>query len=226
MLQVYGGVYPCNMWRKRIGVSESDECDLCTSKDTFSHQMCNCKKVQDAITAAHDTVWKVLYERITGGLNTEWRTWYDSLLRQVPLLEIVKPVGEACKYKPDGILQNTKLKKLYLLEFTRTTDMWSDSLEVARVRKHDKKGYNDMTLALKKSLQGWHVELLTFVLGDRGMFDERTWETHWETLDLPTKQFRSFAEVAVQMAFEVTEDILVVRRALQKEKAADARGRK
>ena len=99
--------------------------------------------------------------------------------------------------------------KIFLLEFTRTTDLWPDSLETARVRKHDKLGYQEMIQALQLSRPGWEVKLLTFVLGDRGFFDEELWKRHWKSLGLPAPLFKSFATLAVQVAHEVADEVLM-----------------
>ena len=65
-----------------------------------------------------------------------------------------------------------------------------------------------MLTALQKSRPGWLVELLTFVLGDHGFFEEKIWKAHCERLSLPAKSLTAFATLAVQAAHEVADDIL------------------
>eukprot|EP00961_Rhodomonas_salina_P263681 3563788-Rhodomonas_salina.1 len=40
----------------------------------------------------------------------------------------------------------------YLLEFTRTSDFWADSLSIAQCRKHDKMGYQNLQSDLQAAL--------------------------------------------------------------------------
>ena len=134
--------------------------------------------------------------------------WYDTRLVSIPLGSLVRPLGTAGKYKPDAVIEKVNSEQIYLLEFTRTTDLWQDSLSVARVRKHDKLGYTEMIAALRRSRPGWTVELLTFVFGDRGFFEEPVWTDHWKKLSLSPKSFRNFATLAVQVAHEVADEVL------------------
>ena len=119
--------------------------------------------------------------------------------------------------KPDGLAQSREDKGCLLLEFTRTSDFWDDSLDLARNRKHDKMGYVALQSELCKSLPNCTVELLTFVLGDRGMFDQALWTRHLDRLGLPSRLHRGFCDIAVSGAYEVVEDILSVRRSRLRE---------
>ena len=65
-----------------------------------------------------------------------------------------------------------------------------------------------MIRALQLSRPGWSVHLLTFVLGDRGFFDEVLWQQHWKTLGLSASLFKSLAALAVQVAHEVADEVL------------------
>jgi len=208
MLQVMGGVFPCNMWRKRINVCYHDTCVLCGKKDTYSHRVCSCKQMHDAITLGHDNAWRALYENLIKHVPDKTGYWFDTKLASIPLSNLSCSVGTAGKYKPDGLVEMLQNRTLYLLEFTRTSDMWEDSLERANVRKRDKKGYKLMIEALKKARPGWNVNLITFVLGDRGFFNEDQWKENWNRLKLPECGFKHFAVLAVQMAHEVADDIL------------------
>lgn len=100
-----------------------------------------------------------------------------------------------------------------LLEFTLTSDFWPDSLSLAKCRKQDKVGYVNLQSDLHATLPGWNVRLLTFVLEDRGLFDEAAWGQNLDRLGLPPNKQRAFFELAVMGAYEVAEDILAVRKA-------------
>jgi len=65
-----------------------------------------------------------------------------------------------------------------------------------------------MITGLQRARPGWRIRLITFVLGDRGFFDEERWGANWKTLKLADKGFSHFATLAVQMAHEVADDIL------------------
>eukprot|EP00961_Rhodomonas_salina_P164884 2221844-Rhodomonas_salina.2 len=122
--------------------------------------------------------------------------------------------GALKRKKPDGVAQLSSQNECFLLEFTRTTDFWTTSLDVARARKEDKEGYVDMLSGLRDRLPGWNVQLLTFVLGDRGLFDERTWTFNLDKLGLTAAKQKSFWLLAQTGAYEVVEDILKVLAAL------------
>eukprot|EP00961_Rhodomonas_salina_P072499 974269-Rhodomonas_salina.2 len=109
------------------------------------------------------------------------------------LAELAAPLsGSVRRKKPDGVAQQSSQNKCFLLEFTRTTDFWSTSLDAARVRKEDKEGYIDMLYALRDSLPGWKIQLLTFVLGDLGLMDERLWRANLTKLGLaPPKHWQT-----------------------------------
>ena len=79
-----------------------------------------------------------------------------------------------------------------------------------------------MVRALHISRPGWTIELLTFVLGDRGFFDEALWKEHWERLKLPDSAFKGFATLAVQSAHEVADEILTTYQgAIKAKKTGD-----
>ena len=68
------------MWRHRTGVAECDKCVLCGTRDTYSHRVCTCKAVGDAVTLAHDHAWQRLYEHLVGHLSDNILHWYDTRL--------------------------------------------------------------------------------------------------------------------------------------------------
>jgi len=111
-------------------------------------------------------------------------------------------------YKPDGLVERIENRTLYLLEFTRTTDLWESSLEKANIRKRDKEGYQPMIGALQRARPGWNVKLITFVLGDLVFFYEQLWKENWQRLKMHEAGFKHFATLAVQMAHEVADEIL------------------
>eukprot|EP00961_Rhodomonas_salina_P253155 3421199-Rhodomonas_salina.2 len=95
----------------------------------------------------------------------EWKLHYDSPIGKMPLSDLTRAItGSVRNRKPDGVAQRSTQNECFLLEFTRTTDFWAASLDVARARKEDKEGYVDimMLAVLQERLPGWDVRLLTF----------------------------------------------------------------
>ena len=143
--------------------------------------------------------------------------WYDGAIGKMGVRLHHSLPASVLKLKPDGLAQFREGKGCLLMEFTRTSDFWADSLDVARNRKHDKVGYVKLQSELCKALPNCDVELLTFVLGDRGMFDHALWTRHLDRLGLHSKLHNGFFDIAVAGAYEVVEDILSVRRARVRE---------
>ena len=214
MLQLLGRVFPCGLRSYRIGRASSSACNLCGCVETPSHILCSCKPLQDIVTASHDKIWKRLFEFLNVSLP-DWKFHFDKAIGKFDLLELTRPfTGSVSKKKPDGAAQRMSQNECFLLEFTRTTDFWPTSLDASRVRKEDKEGYVEMLAGLCDRLPGWNVQLLTFVLGDRGLFDEKTWKLNLDSLCLTLSQQKNFVRLAQTGAYEVVEDILQVRSAL------------
>ena len=102
---------------------------------------------------------------------------------------------------------------LYLLDFLRTSDFWSDSIARASERKLTKQGYSDLLLALQSALPGWNIKLLEFALGDRGFFPQSRWLEHLQSLKVPVKHLQAYYAIAVAGAYEAVDDILRARQA-------------
>ena len=70
--------------------------------------------------------------------------------------------------------------------------------------------YTPLIDALKSSNPDYHIELLIFCLGDRGLLDSSLWASNWETLSLPDKGLSPFCTAAALVAQQVASDILAV----------------
>eukprot|EP00961_Rhodomonas_salina_P151041 2033861-Rhodomonas_salina.1 len=91
--------------------------------------------------------------------------WYDGAVGKMGILHMGQPLPRSVRaLKPDGVAQSCKDTKGFLLEFTRTTDFWPNSLSVALARKLDKVGYIELQSELHSSLLGWDIDLLTLSL--------------------------------------------------------------
>eukprot|EP00961_Rhodomonas_salina_P146830 1976597-Rhodomonas_salina.3 len=126
-----GGVFPCGLHSFRIGKASSPDCDLCGAMETPSHILCNYKQLKNIITASHDKIWRLLYKLLTGSLP-EWKLHYDSPIGKMPLTDLTRDItGLVCNRKLDGVAQRSTQNECFRLEFTRTTDFWATSLDVA-----------------------------------------------------------------------------------------------
>jgi ribonuclease HI len=201
LLQNLGGVFPCNHWRHRIGLSASPDCPLCCSLDHFSHRVLTCGAMADAITAAHDTIWSDLFGLITAHLPADWKSWKDKVISTTGI-----PCCDLAHLKPDGVLLHEPSKVIYVLEFKRASDFFPDSFERGFLRKFIR--YQPLVEALEAANPGWDVQLTVFCLGDRGLLEEERWLDNWSILGLPASGFLPFATTAARLAQTVATTIL------------------
>eukprot|EP00961_Rhodomonas_salina_P058747 789114-Rhodomonas_salina.2 len=71
-----------------------------------------------------------------------------------------------------------------------------------------------MLASMRERLPGWDVQLLTFVLGNQGLFDEKVWRLNMERLCLSLAQQKGFICLAQTGAHEVVDNISYVWTAL------------
>jgi hypothetical protein len=215
MLQLLGGVFPCGLRSFRMGKSPDSLCVLgCATKETPSHILCGCRPMKDAITAAHDKIWQRLYDFLVSHSDPASHWSFDSSIGTMnlpPLSCSLTP--QLMRLKPDAICWREEDRSLYLLDFLRTSDFWSDSIARASERKLTKQGYSDLLLALQSALPGWNIQLLEFALGDRGFFPQSRWLEHLQSLKVPAKHLQAYSAIAVAGAYEVVGDILRARQA-------------
>ena len=57
---------------------------------------------------------------------------------------------------------------------------------------------------------GWDVQILVFIIGDRGLLDEDRWRSNWKNLNLEQKSFTPFCKGAIVAAQAAATDILTV----------------
>eukprot|EP00961_Rhodomonas_salina_P066801 896880-Rhodomonas_salina.1 len=69
-------------------------------------------------------------------------------------------------------------------------------------------GYLNLQSYLCAAMPDRDVRLLTFVLGDRGLFHEKTWADNLTKLGLPKGKQHGFYNLAILGAYKVVEDIL------------------
>eukprot|EP00961_Rhodomonas_salina_P210773 2845869-Rhodomonas_salina.1 len=86
--------------------------------------------------------------------------WYDGAIGKMGIRHLQCPLSQLSgRLKPDGVAQSARESTCLMLEFTRTSDFWEDSLSIARLRKHDKLGYVELQAELGSCLPGWRVDL-------------------------------------------------------------------
>ena len=80
------------------------------------------------------------------------------------------PSGHSSHLKPDGLLVHREAQEIRVLEFKRTNDFFEDSFKRALLKKWVK--YKPLADDIRQEHPDWDVQLLVFVLGDRGLLDE------------------------------------------------------
>jgi hypothetical protein len=209
LLQCLGGVFPCNAWLHRIKMVPSPDCPICGLTDHFSHRVLSCIAVSEAITAAHNKAWSTLYNLLVSHLPQSWEHWYDKVVSTIDI-----PCASHSHLKPDAILRHKLSNSIYILEFKRTNDFFLDSFRRGYLKKVVK--YTPLIDALKSSNPDYHIELLIFCLGDRGLLDSSLWASNWETLSLPDNCLSPFCTIAALVAQQVASDILAVHSTAMK----------
>jgi hypothetical protein len=158
---------------------------------------------------AHNDAWEPLFAKIKKYMKTGWESWLDKVIANTEI-----PCQRLTKLKPDGILRNQESEEMFLLEFKRTSDFFTDSLDRGFLRKWIK--YTPLVEALQEANPRYKITLLIFVLGDRGFIDETQWWSNWKAMGLKEASFKSFCIKAALAAQEVADTTLAVYSAAVK----------
>ena len=184
-----GDCYPTQYHKYRTGQALSDECTLpgCVRRETYDHAVCSCKIVSSTARAVHDRIWRGIFDVIKTSVPKGVRAIYDSTIKSIaglrhnPSIANLQPDGVVIR-EVGGGFRGGVITAVELLEFTRTGDLWPDSLAAA----HDKK--TDKYALLLRELQVLHpaaaVRIVPFVLGSRSYLDEEHWAASWSVLKL------------------------------------------
>ena len=106
------------------------------------------------------------------------------------------------------------MTKIELLEFTRTGDLWPDSLAAARDKKTEK--YQTLLSELQLLYPGVAVRIVPFVMGSRSYVEEREWMEAWTSLGLSPAALVKLIPKAQAWNIEAAREMLNVRAAVRK----------
>ena len=142
------------------------------------------------------------------------RAIYDTPISCIPGLRSNSKIDNL---QPDTIIIRSagdSVTAIKLLEFTRTGDLWPDSLSEASARKTDKYA------ALQGELQGLYpgvpVTIFPFVVGSRSYMDELEWERAWDGLGLPQASLTKLMPKIQAWNIEGAREMLSVRSSVRK----------
>ena len=148
---------------------------------------------------------------IQSSLPTTVESTYDTPINNVKHLKSTPAIA---LLQPDGVIIDTLARTIQLLEFTRTGDLWYNSLETARKRKVEK--YASLATTLSTLHPGWRVTIVPFVIGSRSYLDEAAWFKEWSALGLPLPALTKLLPKVQAWNVEAAKDMLTVRAGIKK----------
>jgi len=102
------------------------------------------------------------------------------------LNEILKPFDDTTSsQRPHGLIEDTKLKHIYVIKVARTDDS-PDSLLRAHVKKV--RTYNSLLHALRKTFPQYVVKQQNYVIGIQGSINEQQWRQQLTELGMNSHQ--------------------------------------
>ena len=216
-MQAMTGTYPVASYLHKIGKAVSMLCQHCSSgaNETLSHFLSVCPRFHDARTAAHNQIRARLSSSVKRHLPSTWKLYEEAAmlrtgLRMRPVSSVrVRETGRLIsdadleagrmslsRWQPDLVAVSFKAKKIAILEVCRPSDTSPGQLQAAYERKMNLYGplvealghYND---------SGWSVKILPWVVGARGMVQERAMYHALEFIEVPKTFWRPIIEDTV-----------------------------
>ena len=216
-MQAVTGTYPVASYLYRIGKIISKVCPYCSSgsNETLSHFLSVCPRFHDARTAAHNQIRARLSSSLRRHLPHGW-----ILHEEAPMLRTglqMRPVSsmrvrETGRYvcdadleagrmsirlwQPDFVAVSFRAQKIAILELCRPSDTSPEHLQAAYDRKL--RLYGPLVDALSHYIDsGWSVKILPWVVGARGLVQERSLHHALEYLEIPRGTWLSIIEDTV-----------------------------
>jgi len=175
--------------------------------ETLGHFACVCPRFREARTAAHNRAWDTVSSFIASKAGGHWKFHWDTPmmftgLASAPVLQEEpqrgsEPLGQSesqpelvriDNLRPDGVAISHTAKKIGILEFCRPSDSFPDQLLSAHDRKNLK--YAIVERALHQYVAaGWQVEILPWVVGIRGLIEEKIIHAAVEYLDISRSEW-------------------------------------
>jgi len=100
--------------------------------------------------------------------------------------EVLKPFDDnISRQRPDGLIQDTKLKHIYMIEVASTDDS-PDSLLRAHVKKMST--YDSLLHALRRAFLQYVVKQQNYVIGIQGSINEQQWRQQLTEIGMNSHQ--------------------------------------
>ena len=209
--------YPVQSYLHRCGLAQSSQCPYCQAQcETLAHFTTICPRFREARTAGHNQVRAKLTSLLLRCLpKQQWKLFEETPMRRTGLE--LQQVSVACmvaaerlpqgyqgdsvsaeNLQPDMVLVSQSLKKIGLLDLCRPFDSLSEQLAAALRRKLCT--YAPLLEALRSYVaQGWQVTILPWVVGVRGMINEKSVTKVLNFLQVPrNRQARIVEDVAIE----------------------------
>ena len=208
--------YPVQSYLHRCRIAQSPQCPYCQEQEeTLAHFTTICPHFREARTAGHNRVRTKLTSLLAKCLDTiQWQVFEETPMRSTGLE--LHTVSAACmveagrlppgdhgdsicvgNLQPDLVLVSRSLKRIGLLDLCRPFDSQSDLLAAARQRKL--RTYGPLLEALRSYLEsGWHVLILPWVVGVRGMVDVKS-----------VSKILDFLQVCPKRRTKIVEDVAI-----------------
>jgi len=220
-IQAMTGSYPVATYLHRIGRTTSKQCQHCTSgqDETLSHFLSVCPKFHDARTAAHNQIRVNLSTSLQASLPGEWTLYEETpmrdirhlQLRRVPSIQVkqsgrdVSAADEASgsmslgNWRPDFVAVSRARRKIAILDVCRPSDSRLARLSAAYQDKV--RTYQPLLAALGQySDNGWTVQILPWVVGARGLIQQRTLCNALDFLEICKDNWQPILNGSVQAA--------------------------
>ena len=209
--------YPVQSYLHRCGLAQSSQCPYCQAQcETLAHFTTICPRFREARTAGHNQVRAKLTSLLLRCLpKQQWKLFEETPMRRTGLE--LQQVSVACmvaaerlpqgyqgdsvsaeNLQPDMVLVSQSLKKIGLLDLCRPFDSLSEQLAAALRRKLCT--YAPLLEALRSYVaQGWQVTILPWVVGVRGMINQKSVTKVLNFLQVPrNRQARIVEDVAIE----------------------------
>ena len=174
-LKCMTGIYPVQVYLKRIGKAQSPICPHCCSGtiESLTHFACVCPKFREARTSAHNQVRDVITSFLESALDTEWTLFEETRMANTGLTLRPTPQFTAEQWgrrQPDWVLVSQHHKRIAVVDLCRPSDVHPAQLLAAAMRKQQT--YLPLLEALSYySEQGWTIHVFPWVVGIRGMIN-------------------------------------------------------
>ena len=233
VLQTIGKTFPGQALLHRWNRVSSPVCPLCQEEpETLAHIQCRCRRLEAARTAAHHLIarrlWAEVGRRQRGNqedftLEAEvevrairdmaparcagtWRRRWADFFRAGP--------SDLGRLRPDAVVINWELRRLFLLDVTRPYDARGDfarTADDAKIAHYQPvvDRFNEVGRASR-----WTAQVLPFPVGIRGSLDEHAWTDRLERLGVRRGDIPQVLREIVGTALEALDVVYDARSSI------------